>query len=98
MEDPLLNLANFNDAREFLVEFQNLLDTQNIKPTGDDPTKDLNMADPQTLQDFIARSMRQFPADHYGLILWDHGAFCLQPIGHLCRIEISQPAASHTQV
>ncbi len=45
-----------------------LVDTKNILP-GDEP----NMADQQTLADFISRTFRQFPADHYGLILWDHG-------------------------
>jgi hypothetical protein len=45
-----------------------LVDTENFKD-GDE----LNMADPQTLLDFVSRTFRQHPADHYGLIMWDHG-------------------------
>ncbi|MCR4655303.1 MAG: hypothetical protein K5770_03625 [Lachnospiraceae bacterium] len=32
-----------------------------------------NMANPGTLSDFIAWGMASYPADRYGLILWDHG-------------------------
>ncbi|MCR4741132.1 MAG: hypothetical protein K5886_12845 [Lachnospiraceae bacterium] len=32
-----------------------------------------NMANPGTLSDFISWGMAAYPADRYGLILWDHG-------------------------
>ncbi len=32
-----------------------------------------NMANPGTLSDFISWGMKAYPADRYGLILWDHG-------------------------
>jgi len=32
-----------------------------------------NMADPQTLSDFVTWSKANFPAQHYALILWNHG-------------------------
>ena len=32
------------------------------------------MADPQVLADFVARGLHDHPADHYALILWDHGS------------------------
>jgi hypothetical protein len=32
-----------------------------------------NMADPQTLSDFVSWSKANFPAQHYALILWNHG-------------------------
>ncbi len=32
------------------------------------------MADPQTLTEFVVWAKKNFPAQHYGLILWDHGA------------------------
>ncbi len=35
---------------------------------------ELNMADPQVLADFVARGIQDHPADHYALILWDHGS------------------------
>lgn len=34
---------------------------------------ELPMNDPQTLQDFLAFCRTDFPADHYALILWNHG-------------------------
>jgi hypothetical protein len=32
-----------------------------------------NMGDPQTLADFIAWSVSQYPAERYAIVLWDHG-------------------------
>ena len=32
------------------------------------------MGDPQVLADFVARGITEYPADHYALILWDHGS------------------------
>jgi hypothetical protein len=64
----LVNFPDFNGGREFVVQQNKLIDTKSILP-GDEP----NMAEEQTLADFISRTFRQFPADHYGLILWDHG-------------------------
>ena len=34
---------------------------------------ELDMADPQSLSDFVGRNARAFPADRYALFLWDHG-------------------------
>lgn len=33
-----------------------------------------NMGDPNTLADFITWGIRTYPANHYALVLWDHGA------------------------
>lgn len=33
-----------------------------------------SMANPQTLIDFVTWATRQFPAQHYALILWNHGS------------------------
>jgi len=35
---------------------------------------ELNMGDPQTLVDFAEWGIANYPADHYLLILWDHGS------------------------
>ena len=35
---------------------------------------ELNMGDPQTLVDFVQWTIAGYPADHYLLILWDHGS------------------------
>ncbi len=34
---------------------------------------EVNMGDPEVLRDFVVRSMRNYPADHYALVLWNHG-------------------------
>jgi hypothetical protein len=34
---------------------------------------ELNMADPATLTDFVQWGVRNYPAQHYLLVLWDHG-------------------------
>ncbi len=34
---------------------------------------ELNMGDPQTLQNFIAFCKTNYPSDHYSLMLWNHG-------------------------
>jgi len=35
---------------------------------------ELNMGDPAVLTDFIVRGIAGHPADHYALVLWNHGA------------------------
>jgi hypothetical protein len=35
---------------------------------------ELNTGDPAVLADFVARGIAEHPADHYALILWDHGS------------------------
>ena len=39
----------------------------------DEPLGELDMGDWQTLQDFVEWAVAEFPADHYCLIIWDHG-------------------------
>lgn len=34
---------------------------------------ELDMSDPSTLQNFVSSTALAYPADHYALILWDHG-------------------------
>ena len=34
---------------------------------------ELDSDDPQNLANFIASGMQKYPAQHYGLVLWDHG-------------------------
>ncbi|HEU5014382.1 MAG TPA: clostripain-related cysteine peptidase [Roseiflexaceae bacterium] len=35
---------------------------------------ELNMGSPQTLSDFVTWGIQSYPAQHYALIFWDHGA------------------------
>jgi len=47
--------------------------------------KSLGLADmgvPETLSDFITFSMETFPAQKYGLIMWDHGGGSIAGFGH----------------
>jgi len=41
-----------------------------------------NMGDPDTLSDFITYAMSHFPAQKYGLIMWDHGGGAIAGFGH----------------
>ena len=41
-----------------------------------------NMGDPSTLSDFLRYGYEAFPAEHYALILWDHGGGAL---GEVCN-------------
>lgn len=34
---------------------------------------ELNMSDPETIENFVTYSVSNYPAGHYALILWDHG-------------------------
>ncbi len=47
----------------------NAIDEEPIVDLGE-----LNSADPQTIKDFVKWAMENYPADHYMLILWNHGA------------------------
>lgn len=43
--------------------------------------KNVSMADPKTMSDFIAWGMKNYPADRYGVILWDHGGGSIMGFG-----------------
>jgi len=55
-----------------------------------------NMASPQTLSDFVTWSKTQFPAQHYALILWNHGGgtqgygFDTSPAGNREMMNLNQ--------
>lgn len=49
---------------------------------------ELNMGAPQTLADFVDWGMTQYPASHYALVLWNHGAGW--------RSRAKAPATTHT--
>ena len=37
------------------------------------PLREVNTGDPNTLKEFIVRSVQNYPADHYALVIWNHG-------------------------
>lgn len=64
--DPAVDLDDWEDTRALRVEQDHL---EVIGEPGE-----LNMGDPATLTEFITETAANYPADHYGLVLWDHGA------------------------
>ena len=49
-------------------------DTATIGSTPIQDLGEVNMADPNTLVNFTEWTMQNYPADHYALILWNHGS------------------------
>jgi hypothetical protein len=65
--------GNWTDCKRFYV-------IKGQTPTPGNATLNLgevNMSDPNTLKDFISWTMEYYPANHYALVLWDHGAGCM---------------------
>lgn len=63
--------GNWTSARRYYVTRDS--DLANISSQLVADLGEVNMADPATLVDFVTWSMSTFPADHYALILSDHG-------------------------
>jgi hypothetical protein len=62
--------GNWTDCKRYFV-------TYNQTPTPENAIQDLgevNMGDPNTLSNFAIWAMQTYPAQHYALVLWDHGA------------------------
>ena len=66
-DEGVLNFEDWEDTRLVLVGRDELTDIG-------DSIGELNLGDPATLADFIATGITTFPAEHYAVILWDHGA------------------------
>lgn len=61
--------GDWTDTKRFKV-------TQGMTPTAANQLSDLgeqNMGDPNTLSSFINWGRSAYPADHYAVMLWDHG-------------------------
>ena len=54
-----------------------------------------DMGDAQTFSDFLRYGFDHFPADRYGLIMWDHGS---GPSGGLCYDEMSRNALFYPDI
>ena len=62
--------GNWTDCKRFYVK-------TNMTPTPGNATSDLgevDMGNASTLNDFIRWAVSNYPASHYCLVLWDHGA------------------------
>ena len=63
--------GDWTSTRRYLITKDNdvkIINSQLIQDLGE-----LDMAAPETLADFIQWGISKYPADHYLLILWDHG-------------------------
>jgi hypothetical protein len=65
-EDPVLDLENWVGGK--------LIEVTAGGGTVLEDMGDVNTGDPQVLADFIARGVADYPADHYALVISDHGA------------------------
>jgi hypothetical protein len=70
-EDDTSN-GDWDGTKRFLVQQDDdrrALNSQELEDIGEQ-----NMGDPQTLVDFISWGVKKYPAQHYALVLWDHGS------------------------
>lgn len=63
--------ATWTTTRRYYVthDTTNAIASTNLQDLGE-----LNMADPNTLRDFVNWAIAAYPADHYALVLWNHGS------------------------
>jgi len=64
--------GNWTDTKRFYVTRDTdpaIINSPVISDLGE-----MNMGDPATLQDFIEWSIANYPAQHYALVLWNHGS------------------------
>ena len=64
--------GNWTDAKRFYVTQDT--DTAIINSPVIADLGELNMGDPATLQSFIEWAVANYPAQHYALVLWNHGS------------------------
>ena len=61
--------GDWRDARIFYI-------TSGMEPSPENAEEcwgEVNMGDPQTLVNFVSYVVSSYPANHYALVLWDHG-------------------------
>jgi hypothetical protein len=70
--DP--NNEDWTDTRRYLITRDSDPIVMHSVRLDDPPLGELNMASGTTLRNFVAWGKHEFPADHYLLIIWDHGS------------------------
>ncbi len=63
--------GDWSGARRYFMTQDTDLDNVASQDVGDLGV--INMGDPATLKDFIDWGVKTYPAQHYGLVIWDHG-------------------------
>lgn len=65
---------SWTDTRRYLIiQDSDPKRMQSIR-LDDPPLGELDMGSPLTLRNFVAWGVNEFPADHYLLVIWDHGS------------------------
>ncbi len=64
--------GNWTTAKRLLVQQDN--DPVSLGSLEIEDLGEINSADPRELEDFTTWAMDEYPADHYALILWNHGS------------------------
>lgn len=65
-DEPLLNIPDWQGGKLLTIEQGSMTEEVDLG--------DINTGDPQLLADFITTGIQQNPAEHYALIVSDHGA------------------------
>ena len=77
--------GDWTDTRRFRVIKDN--DTKTISSPVLQNLGEVNMGDPQSLVDFVNWAKTNYPADHYCLVLWDHGGGWRKPYKYSRRVK-----------
>ena len=64
---------SWTDARRYLIIQDSDPKRMHSIRLDDPPLGELDMGSPVTLRNFVAWGVSEFPADHYLLVIWDHG-------------------------
>ena len=70
--DP--NNEHWTDTRRYLITHDTDSNVMHSIRLDDPPLGELDMGNPNTLRNFVTWGEREFPSDHYCLIIWDHGS------------------------
>jgi Clostripain family len=64
--------GDWSDTRRYYIDRDNSSST--LQSTLISQRADVDMGDPDALQEFVNWGVTTFPAEHYNLVLWNHGA------------------------
>ena len=64
--------GNWSNTRRYLITKDT--DEYTVHSTLVQNMNEMDMGDPETLRDFVNWGRQNYPADHYCLILWNHGS------------------------
>lgn len=66
--------GDWTNTRRYLITRDNDRYIMNSVRLDDGSLGECDMGNPQTLRDFVQWGVSEFPAEHYCLIMWDHGS------------------------